>query len=120
MEPYGVWSQKFFDLRNDLEIIESNRLLDKINKIAEDKILPTWNSIPDTFNCLKILAKAILPIFSSTWVCESLFSELNFIKNKYRNRMTDESSSACVLLKLTKYEPDIKSLSSCVQQQKSH
>lgn len=115
-----IWNQKFVDLRNDLEIIESNRLLDKINKIAEDEILTTWNSIPDTFNCLKILAKAILSILSSTWACESLFSELNFIKNKYRNRMTDESSSACVLLKLTKYEPDIKSLSSCVQQQKSH
>ena len=115
-----IWKQKFVDLRNDLENIESNRLLDQINKIAEDEILSTWNSIPDTFNCLKILAKAILSIFSSTWACESLFSELNFIKNKYRNRMTDESSSACVLLKLTKYEPDIKLLSSGIQKQKSH
>ncbi|KAK2580007.1 hypothetical protein KPH14_010772 [Odynerus spinipes] len=115
-----IWNQKFVDLRNDLEIIESNRLLDKINKIAENEILTTWNSIPDTFNCLKTLAKAILSIFSSTWACKSLFSELNFIQNKYRNRMTNESSSACVLLKLTKYELDIKSLSSCVQQQKSH
>ena len=58
-----IWNQTFVDLRNDLEIIESNRLLDKINKIAEDEILTPWNSIPDTLNCLKILAKAILSIF---------------------------------------------------------
>lgn len=101
-----------------MEVIENNRLLGIINKSAEDKILTTWNAIPETFNCLKTLAKAFLSIFPSTWACESLFSEMNFIKNKFRNRMTDESSSACVLLEITKYNPDIKSLTSNTQQQK--
>ncbi|KAH9510634.1 hypothetical protein DERF_009150 [Dermatophagoides farinae] len=105
-----IWKQKFVDLRNDLENIESNRLLDQIHKIAEMKFY---------LHGIQFLTP-ILSIFSSTWACESLFSELNFIKNKYRNRMTDESSSACVLLKLTKYEPDIKLLSSGIQKQKSH
>ena len=34
--------------------------------------------------------------------------------------MIDESSSACVLFKVTEYETDIKRLASKLQQQKSH
>lgn len=34
--------------------------------------------------------------------------------------MTDKSTSACVFLKTTKYNPDIKSLIPNKQQQKSH
>lgn len=59
---------------------------------------------------LKTLAKFILSIFFSTYACESLFPKINYIKNSKRNAMTDESSSTCVLLKVTKYEPDMKYL----------
>lgn len=116
----SIWNQKFIDLRKEVEAIENNRLLGKIDKKTEDEILTTWNELPESFDCLKRLAKAILSIFSSTYACESLFSEMNFIKNKFRNRLTDESSSACVLLKLTTYSPDIKTLASNIQKQKSH
>ena len=45
---------------------------------------------------------------------------MNLIKNDLRSRMVDDSSSACILLKVTEYEPDIKHLASKVQHQKSH
>ncbi|KAG7171957.1 ZBED8-like 1, partial [Homarus americanus] len=51
---------------------------------------------------------------------KSLFSVMNFVNSNYRSRLTDETSAACIALKTTKYKPDIKYLSSLVQQQKSH
>ncbi|GBN59041.1 hypothetical protein AVEN_21052-1 [Araneus ventricosus] len=102
------------------KFIETERLTSNISKNANNKILETWNSLPDTFNCLKKLARAILTIFSSTYACESLFSEMNNIKDSLRNRLTDDSSSACILLKVTSYNPNISYLSSNLQHQKSH
>ncbi|CAG4958801.1 unnamed protein product [Colias eurytheme] len=90
------------------------------SKDANNKILETWNALPETFNCLEKLAHAILTVFSSTYACESLFSEMNNIKDSVRNRLTDESSSACILLKVTSYNHNISQLSSNLQQQKSH
>lgn len=46
------------------------------------------------FDCLKILAKGILP----KWACELLLSEINIIKKYFG--MTDETSSSYELLKM--------------------
>ncbi|GBM77560.1 hypothetical protein AVEN_13309-1 [Araneus ventricosus] len=108
----SIWIQKFIETRKKLEFIETERLTSNISKNANNKILETGNSLPDTFNCLKKLARAILTIFSSTYAYESLFSEINNIKDSLRNRLTDDSSSACILLKVTSYNPNISYLSS--------
>ncbi|GFW07352.1 dimer_Tnp_hAT domain-containing protein [Trichonephila clavipes] len=79
-----------------------------------------WNSIPDAFNRFKKLDYAIFTRFSSTNACESLFSEINYIKDSLRNRLADDSNSACILLKVTSDNSDISYLSSNLQQQKSH
>ncbi|XP_014768374.1 protein FAM200A-like [Octopus bimaculoides] len=55
-----------------------------------------------------------------TYACESLFSVMNFVKSCNRSNLTDETSSTCISLKVMKYKPDTKSLSSVMQQQKSH
>jgi hypothetical protein len=49
----------------------------------------------------------------------SLFSLMNFVKSNYKSNLNEEAGAACVALKITKYKPDIKYLSSLVQQQKS-
>ena len=103
-----------------MELIKNDRALGVITCSAEEKVLKTWNAIPNTFICLRRLAIAILSIFSSTYCCESLFSQMNLIKNNLRSSMIDESSSACVLFKVTEYETDIKVLASKLLQQKSH
>ncbi|GFT31154.1 uncharacterized protein TNCV_3645511 [Trichonephila clavipes] len=113
----SIWIQKFIETRKKLELIEAERLTSNISKNTSNEI---WNSIPDAFNCLKKLAYAILTIFSSTYACESLFSEKNNIKDSLRNRLTDDSNSACILLKVTSYNPDISYLSSNLQQLKLH
>ncbi|GFS81997.1 general transcription factor II-I repeat domain-containing protein 2A [Trichonephila clavipes] len=108
----SIWIQKFIETRKKLELIEVERLTSNISKNTSNEILETWNSIPDAFNCLKKLAHAILTIFSSTYACESLFSEINNIKDSLRNRLTDDSNSACILLKVISYNSDISYLSS--------
>ncbi|GFX70106.1 general transcription factor II-I repeat domain-containing protein 2A [Trichonephila clavipes] len=99
----SIWIQKFIETRKKMELSEAERFTRNISKKASNEILETWNSIPDAFNCLKKLAYAILTIFSSTFVCESLFSEKNNIKDSLRNRLTDDSNSAGILLKVTSY-----------------
>ncbi|GFV00469.1 dimer_Tnp_hAT domain-containing protein [Trichonephila clavipes] len=84
------------------------------------KNLEAWKSIPDTFNFLKKLDPAISTIFSSAYACELLFSEMENIKDSLRNHLVDDSNSACILLKVTSYNPNISYLSSYLLQQKSH
>lgn len=120
LQSCNTWKQKFIDLRQLIEEIEINRLQANAVKNADNEILKVWNSLPNTFNTLKKVARSILSIFSSTYACESLFSIMNLIKTKQRNTLIDETSAACVSLKTTNYTPDIKMLSSKKQQQKSH
>lgn len=116
-----IWKEKFVELRKEIEKIEINRLM-KINSVknANNEILSTWNAIPENFGCLKKLALAILTLFSSTNACESLFTDMSCMKSNFRNRLSDQYNTACTLLKVTKYEPDVKLLASIKQQQKSH
>ena len=116
----SIWKQKFIDHKVDLENIEKRRLEKRIlARIAENELLQAWNAIPENFSCLNF-ATALLFIFSSTYACESLFSVMNFIKSRDRSNLTDETSSSCISLKVTKYKPVVKSLSAAMQQQKSH
>ncbi|GFV54547.1 hypothetical protein TNCV_955301 [Trichonephila clavipes] len=48
--------------KRKLELIETEILTSNISKNASNGILETWNSIPDTFNCLKKLVHAVLSI----------------------------------------------------------
>ena len=121
LQSSSIWKQKFVDLRVRLETIERDRCNGLEPQLsAENEVLSVWNDLPETFNCLRKVAVAILSIFSSSYSCESLFSTMNFIKSDIRNSLTDDLSAACVALKNTKYSPDIKLLSSTIQQQKSH
>lgn len=121
LQSSSIWKQKFVDLRVRLEIIERDRCNGlKPHLSAENEVLSVWNDLPETFKSLKNVAVAISCIFSSSYSCESLFSTMNFIKSDIRSRLTDDLSAACIGLKNTKYSPDIKFLSSGIQQQISH
>jgi hypothetical protein len=77
-----------------------------------------WNSLPDSYSDLKKLAMALITIFPSTYFCETLFSDLNNIKSNKRNRLTDDVSGACLVLKNTSYKPNLKSLSEKLSERK--
>ncbi|GFW79524.1 general transcription factor II-I repeat domain-containing protein 2A [Trichonephila clavipes] len=103
----SICIQKRIETRKKLELIETKRLTSNISKNANNKILETLNSITNTFNCFKKQAHAILTLFSSTYDYELLFSEMTNIKDSFRNRLADDSNSACILLKVTPYNPNI-------------
>ena len=69
---------------------------------------------------MKKYAFGVLSIFGSTYLCEQIFSILNYIKSKHHSRLTDESLQSGMKIKVTCYSPDMDTLCSEVQAQKSY
>lgn len=124
-----MWVSKFNRLTAQLEdvarqkaILAQNHKWSDIDNLPKpDKLVfETWNAIPDTYTNMKKYAFGVLSIFGSTYVCEQVFSNMNYIKNKHRSRLTDETLQSCVKMKVTSYSPDVETLCAEVQEQKSH
>jgi hypothetical protein len=49
-------------------------------------------------------------MFGSTWLCESSFSNMNFIKNKFRSTITNEHLGQCLRIARTPYSPQYKKI----------
>lgn len=116
-----LWRKKFEDLIAKIKLNNSQiNFNESSEENIENIILQAWNSMPNTFICMKNLANAVLTMFGSSYFCEQLFSSLNYIKSSERNRLGKEMTAACVRLRTTTYKPDIQKLSSEKQQQISH
>uniref|UniRef100_A0A3B4C9Y8 HAT C-terminal dimerisation domain-containing protein n=1 Tax=Pygocentrus nattereri TaxID=42514 RepID=A0A3B4C9Y8_PYGNA len=120
-----MWVSKFKRLTEDLEdvatLVHNHKWSDTENLPRPDKLVfETWNAIPDTYINMKKYAFGVLSIFGSTYVCEQLFSTMNYVKNKHHSRLTDDSLQSCVKVKVTSYSPDLQTLCAEVQEQKSH
>lgn len=124
-----LWVSKFKSLTAKLEdVARQKAILTQIHKWSDIENLPkpdelvfeTWNAIPDNYINMKKYAFGVLSIFGSTYLCEQVFSSMNYIKSKYRSRLTDESLQSCVKIKVKSYSPDIEKICSDIQKQKSH
>ncbi|XP_048357110.1 general transcription factor II-I repeat domain-containing protein 2B-like [Sphaerodactylus townsendi] len=124
-----MWVTKFKRLTEDLEnvarqkatLVQNHKWSDIENLPRPDKLVfDTWNAIPDTYINMKKYAFGVLSIFGSTYACEQLFSTMNYVKNKYRSRLKDDSLQSCLKMKVTSYSPDLQTLCAEVQEQKSH
>ncbi|KAM9726312.1 general transcription factor II-I repeat domain-containing protein 2B-like [Menidia menidia] len=51
-------------------------------------------------------AMKVASLFGSTYLCESAFSDMNFIKNKHRTRLTDEHLKHALTVAVSNYTPD--------------
>ena len=71
----------------------------------------------NNFPILTKLAVHILTMFGSTYCCESAFSNMNFIKNKFRSCMTDQHLHHSLKLATTTLESRFKKLA---RNNKSH
>jgi len=71
-----LWVSKFVDLRKSLETIEN----------TQTNIIACWKSLPEKFDCLNKMAIALLSAFGSTYLCEEIFSHLEFIRSPHRSR----------------------------------
>ena len=83
------------ELRND----------EKLKRFFEEKTTTTekfWCKLHnlDPFKEIATVAILLLSIFPTTVYCERSFSVLHFIKNKYRNKLTDMNLEAALRLAL--------------------
>ena len=104
-----LWTSKFAELHQAMDRKNSSKL-----------ILQCWASLPDTFGNFKDVAKALLSVFGSMYLCEQIFSHMKFVLIPHRDRLTADDSEACIQLKVTNYKPNIKALSEEKQGQGSH
>nr|XP_020473185.1 putative ATP-dependent RNA helicase TDRD12 [Monopterus albus] len=116
-----LWVSKFKSLTADLkEVAHQKANLAKQHKWNDIENLPkpdklvfeTWSAIPDTYMNMKKYACGVLSIFGSTYLCEQVFSSMNFIKTKYCSCLTNESLQSCVKTKLTPTQVSLLTLES--------
>lgn len=65
-------------------------------------------------------AMKVASMFGSTYLCESAFSDMNFIKNKHRTRLTDAHLQESLRVAVSIYIPDYSTLVKSMQCQASH
>ncbi|XP_040278185.1 zinc finger BED domain-containing protein 5-like [Bufo bufo] len=66
--------------------------------------------IPAKYPLIQKLAIHVLTMFGSTYTCESAFSTMNLVKNRYRTQITDEHLHQCVRMAVTPFVPNFKGL----------
>lgn len=81
---------------NDIDLKANFNCNDDFWKLVQSEIYPIISK----------LASAIFSSFGSTYLCEAGFSAMNMIKNKYRNKLTDEHLTDCMRLALSNYVPE--------------
>ena len=95
-----IWVFKFRRLTVDLEDVArqkadlaQNHNWSKIENLPkpDQLIFETRNALPNVYENTKKYALGILSIFGPTYVCEQLFSNINYIKHRYHTRLTDDS-----------------------------
>lgn len=64
----------------------------------------------DKYPVLCRVAMKMKALFSSTYMCESSFSNMKVIKSKYRNRLKDEHLDNCIRMAVTNYSANVKKI----------
>jgi len=83
--------------------------------------LDIWKHISiERYPLLKDAYHRIHSCFASTYLCESSFSHMNYMKSKYRTRLTDKHMDDCLCLAISNYEPNYMKIAENIQCQTSH
>lgn len=103
-----------------LKNLFANKLSSKAQNSSED-FADFWKLVPKAeFPAITDLALQFLSSFGSTYVCEKVFSDLNYVKNKYRTSLTEQHIYDLLLLSTSDLSPNISKLLKDKQWQKSH
>ena len=122
LHPNGEWSCEAASVFNankaalQLEMIEFQEDL-----VLKEKFMQVPNTLkydqfwikyvcPRKYPELKNLAIKLCTMFSSTFSCEAAFSKMNFIKNAFRSRITDDHLNDLMKISCTNFTPDIKQI----------
>lgn len=123
-----LWQLKFIHLTTKTENLEREKwtLFSKNRPTAiknlqktDEFIFNSWKILLNSYNELKKLAFDILSMFGSSYMHERTFSNMNLIKDKLRNHITDEKLKSWLKLR-TSYTLNIIKLSKEMQAHRSH
>ncbi|CAK1586376.1 unnamed protein product [Parnassius mnemosyne] len=75
----------------------------------KDKLLEFWNSVSHKYRAISYAALRVLLPFATSYLCETGFSAVAVIKNKYRSKINAEKEMGVAISKL---EPRFEKLCS--------
>ncbi|GAB1869456.1 General transcription factor II-I repeat domain-containing protein 2A [Camponotus japonicus] len=129
MKPNGNWvtqAMHLFDsyidkARLQLETIELQESSVLKESYQATQITKFWTDLPDeTYPNLRKIGLFVLTMFGSTYVCEATFSKMNYVKNKFRSRLTDRHLEDCLIAATTSYNPEFTKIIKDSKSQFSH
>jgi len=126
MEPNGNWVTQAMHLfsgidkaKLQLETIELQESSVLKESYQATHITKFWTDIlpVETYPNLRKISSFVLTMFGATYVCEAAFLKMNYVKNKFRNRLTDRHLEDCLIAATTSYNPEFTKLA---KDSKSH
>lgn len=115
-----VWSDAFNLVSSEVEL-EILTLQSDINLKAHQGATEFWKLVdPEKYVNISTAAMKVACLFGSTYLCESAFSDMYFIKNKHRTRLTDGHLEDSIRVTVSGYTPDYRALVDVMQCQASH
>lgn len=79
---------------------ENYKWKDTENRPRLGTAFQTCNDIPDTYTNIRKYAFEVLSIFGSTYVCEQLFSTMNYVENTHCLSLADDRLQSRVKMKV--------------------
>ena len=89
----------------------------ELTEMQEDQALQLkynefWKFVPESkYPELNMAACRIISIFGTTYLCESFYSTLKFVKSKHRSVLTNQHLKELLRSAVTNYSPNFKELS---------
>ena len=94
---------------------------DKLKPVLREGTSEFWKSMPmEKYLSIKWAALKVLTMFGSTYICEFVFSTLNYVKSRHRYVLTDTVVKELLRAATTKYKPDLKKIVKEKECQNSH
>jgi len=98
---YSKLFNEFIELKNytNLEVIFNE-------KREQKEYIEFWNLVPEKYKIIQKCVHLLLTLFASTYLCESSYSKMKYMKNAYRNRLTDSHLDDLLRVACSNYKPD--------------
>ncbi|XP_060754330.1 general transcription factor II-I repeat domain-containing protein 2-like [Neoarius graeffei] len=94
---------------------------DQLKPALREETIAFWKSVSmEKYPNVKRAALKILSMFGSTYVCESVFSTMKYVKSKHRSVLTNTHLKELLRVATTDYEPDLRRIVEGKECQKSH
>jgi len=107
--PKSSLQMEIIDLQEDISL--------QMNKTSSTEDFWIKHVLDKYMNCKTLAIKLATHMFGSTYVCETSFSKMTFLKNRYRSRLTDHHLENTLRISCSPRVPDFKKLA---QEKKCH